>query len=88
MKLNTHFGYRALRWAALAGVASLALMIWGVLDPQPIALVIAMSAGQGLGTLAFVVFMLVVLNDLRKARVFSRPQGRLSEPAPDEEESR
>ena len=37
------FGYRGLRWAALAGVGSLALMIWGVVDPRPISLVIAMS---------------------------------------------
>ena len=78
--MKMQFGYRALRWAALAGLASLALMIWGVLDPQPIALVIAMSAGQALGTLAFAVFALVVLNDLRRSRVFSRPPGRLSDP--------
>lgn len=81
--MTMRFGYRALRWAALSGLLSLALMVWGVLDPQPIALVIAMSAGQALGTLAFAVFVLVVLDDLRRARVFSRrPPARPSD-APD-----
>jgi hypothetical protein len=79
MKVNMRFGYRALRWAALSGVLSLALMVWGVLDPRPIALVVAMTAGQALGTAAFAVFLLVVLNDLRRARVFSRRPGNLSE---------
>ena len=82
--MTMRFGYRALRWAALGGLVSLALMVWGVLDPQPIALVIAMSAGQALGTLSFAVFMLVVLNDLRRARVFSGTTTRLSAPSPSE----
>ena len=85
MKIELSFGYRALRWASLFGVASLVLMIWGVIDPNPIALVIAMSAGQALGTLAFVVFVLVVINDLRKARVFSRIAGRPSSAPPPEQ---
>jgi hypothetical protein len=81
--VNVRFGYRALRWAALSGVVSLLLMVWGVLDPHPIALVIAMSAGQVLGTLAFAVFCAVVLTDLRDSRVFSRIASRLgSNPPP------
>jgi len=78
----THFGYRALRWAALAGLVSLLLMIWGVVDPHPISLVIAMSVGQALGTAAFAVFCLVVINDLRRARIFSRIASRLSSAPP------
>ena len=69
--MTTVFGYRALRMAALAGLLSLLLMVWGVLDPHPISLVLAMSVGQALGTVSFVVYGLVVLNDLRRARVLS-----------------
>jgi hypothetical protein len=85
VKIELSFGYRALRWASLSGIASLALMIWGVIDPNPIALVIAMSAGQALGTLAFAVFVLVVIHDLRNARVFSRSATRLSNAPPPEQ---
>lgn len=81
--MTMHFGYRALRWAALSGLVSLGLMVWGVLDPHPIALVIAMSAGQALGTLSFLVFLLVVLDDLRKAQVFSRTARRSDPPRPE-----
>jgi hypothetical protein len=67
----SHFGYRALRWSAVLGLVALGLMVWGVIVPSPISLVIAMSFGQVFGTLSFLVFLIVVLNDLRRARVFS-----------------
>lgn len=66
------FGYRTLRVAAGAGLVSLALMIWGVLDPRPISLVVAMSVGQAFGTLAFLAYLVVVLSDLRRARVIAK----------------
>jgi hypothetical protein len=82
--VNVTFGYRALRWAAVAGLLSLVLMIWGVIDPRPISLVIAMSVGQGLGTVALTVFVLVVITDLRRSGVFSRMAQRWSSrPPPD-----
>lgn len=83
--MKVRFGYHALRWAALSGIASLALMVWGVLDPHPIALVVAMSVGQALGTLSFAVFCLVVVTDLRNSRVFSRLAARISGPPPPNE---
>jgi len=76
--MSMHFGYRALRVAAMAGIVSLALMVWGVIDPHPLSLVVAMTVGQGLGTLSFTVFWMVVLNDLRRARIFSEVAARLS----------
>jgi hypothetical protein len=83
MKVDvSHFGYRALRWSAIFGLLALALMVWGVVMPSPISLVIAMSGGQALGTLSFGVFIIVVLNDLRRARVFSRAHSRLSSRPP------
>jgi hypothetical protein len=70
----------ALRAAAVAALLALALMVWGILDPHPISLVIAMSVGQALGTASFLVFLGVVVVDLRRANVFSRWSMRPSRP--------
>ena len=78
MNLRVHFGYRSLRFAALCGLLSLALMVWGVIDPHPISLVIAMSVGQALGSVAFAVFCIIAIEDLRRAGVFSRIAARAS----------
>jgi peptidoglycan/LPS O-acetylase OafA/YrhL len=61
---------RLLRLASVCALLALALMLWGVLDPSPIALVVAMSVGQALGTLSFALYALVVVADLRHSRVF------------------
>ena len=69
---------RLLRASAVLALLALALMVWGVLDPAPIALVVAMSVGQGLGTLSFALYALVVIVDLRHARVFGDVKLRFS----------
>lgn len=69
---------RLLRGSAVCALLALALMVWGVLDPSPIALVVAMSVGQGLGTLSFALYALVVIVDLRHARVFGEVKLRFS----------
>ncbi|HKP62604.1 MAG TPA: hypothetical protein VJV78_37975 [Polyangiales bacterium] len=78
---------RVLRISAVSALLALALMVWGVLDPRPIALVVAMSVGQGLGTLSFALYALVVLADLRYSGIFrgfgSRPDTHTPKP-PDE----
>lgn len=76
------FGYHALRWAAACELVALGLMVWGVVDKRPIALVVAMTIGQALGTAAFAVFCLVVFNDLRRARIFADIATRLSSAPP------
>jgi hypothetical protein len=78
----SHFGYRALRWSAVLALIALGLMVWGVVVPSPISLVIAMSIGQVFGTLSFAVFLVVVVNDLRRARVFSDEPGSISNAPP------
>lgn len=81
---------RLLRISALSALVALALMVWGVLDPRPFALVIAMSVGQGLGTLSFALYGLVVLADLRYAGIFSgfgRRPNRANAPKPPDEQS-
>jgi hypothetical protein len=62
---------RWLRISAVLTLLGLVLMAWAILDPRATPVMIAMSLGQGLGTLAFVIYLGVVLADLRRARVFS-----------------
>jgi peptidoglycan/LPS O-acetylase OafA/YrhL len=69
--MKKHWIMPALRLAAACALLALAMMIWGVLDPRPIALVIAMSVGQAVGTLSFALYLLAVFVDLRSAGVFS-----------------
>ena len=52
---------------------SLSLMAWSVLDPRPLAVVAAMTFGQGIGTLALALFGLAVLLDLRRHAVLDDP---------------
>jgi hypothetical protein len=59
---------RLLQLAALLALVGLGCMVWSMLDPAPIPVIVAMSAGQGVGTLSFALFVLVVALDLRKRR--------------------
>jgi peptidoglycan/LPS O-acetylase OafA/YrhL len=83
--MKTKWIMPALRIAAACALLALAMMIWGVLDPAPIALVIAMSVGQAIGTLSFALYLLAVFVDLRSAGVFTDtrakpPDGSASKP--------
>jgi hypothetical protein len=80
--IRSELMYRLLRWAAISAIVALVLMVWGVIDPHPISLVIAMSIGQALGTASFAVFGFAVFSDLRRARVFSRIATRWSNRPP------
>jgi hypothetical protein len=53
-------------WLALAGIG---LMVWSLLEPTPMPVLVAMSVGQGVGTLSLVVFLSVVAADLRRSRL-------------------
>ena len=47
----------------------LALMVWSMAEPTPMPVILAMSVGQGVGILAFLLFGVVVLVDqLHKQR--------------------
>jgi hypothetical protein len=50
----------------------LAFMVWSIFDPRPIPVVLAMSVGQGIGTLSLLLFVVVVLADLRRAKVLDK----------------
>ena len=61
-------------------LVSLALMAWSMLDPRPLPVLVAMSAGQGLGTLSLLMFFAVVVADLRRARLDSAPKDASTKP--------
>jgi len=75
--LDTASRSRLLRFACLLGLVGLALMSWSLFDQGWLPVMMAMSVGQGIGTLSFVLFLVVVLIDLRQADF--RP----SEPPPE-----
>lgn len=57
-----------LRASAFLTLLALALMVWSVLQPTPLPVMLSMSVGQGIGTLAFGLYGWVVLADLRRLR--------------------
>jgi hypothetical protein len=61
-----------LRVAAVFALIGLGLMVWGVLVPTPMPVILAMSVGQGIGTLSFLLFIVAVIADLRRARIFDK----------------
>jgi len=59
---------KLLRVSAALTLVALALMVWSMVQPTPLPVMLAMSVGQGLGTLAFALYGYVVIADLRRAR--------------------
>jgi hypothetical protein len=51
--------------SAIATLVALALMAGSILFPQPILLVLAMSVGQGVGTLSLALYLLAIVLDLQ-----------------------
>jgi hypothetical protein len=64
---------RLLRFAAILALVGLGFMVWSLLDPRPIPIMAAMSVGQGLGTVSFVIFLVVVLQDAWRANRKRKP---------------
>lgn len=59
---------RPLRLSAVLTLVALALMCWSMAQPTPLPIMVAMSVGQGLGTLAFALYGFVIVQDLRRDR--------------------
>jgi len=57
----------ALRISAVLTLVGLAMMAWSMLEPTPLPVMLAMSVGQGIGCLAFGLYLFVVVRDLRDA---------------------
>jgi hypothetical protein len=64
------------RAAAVLTLLALALMVWSMLDPTPLPVMLAMSFGQVLGTIAFALYGLAVYKDLRRIRRERRESSR------------
>jgi len=57
---------KLLRASALLTLLALGLMVWSMVQPTPLPVMLAMSVGQVLGTLAFAIYGYVVIADLRR----------------------
>ena len=79
--LDTASRSRLMVWACVLGLMALALMSWSLFDQGWIPIMMAMSVGQGIGTLSFALFLVIVIIDLRQAefRPSLPPESRKSE---------
>jgi len=71
---------KLLRASAALTLLALGLMVWSMVQPTPLPVMLAMSVGQGLGTLAFALYVYAVLADLRRARRARRAREAVAEP--------
>lgn len=54
--------------AAICTLLALALMVWSLLVPTVLPVMLAMTGGQILGTLAFAAYIIAIVKDRRAAR--------------------
>ena len=65
--LDTASRSKLMVYACVLGLIALALMSWSLFDQGWIPVMAAMSVGQGIGTLSFALFLVIVFIDLRQA---------------------
>lgn len=82
--LDTASRSKLMVYACVLGLIGLALMSWSLFDQGWIPVMMAMSVGQGIGTLSFGIFLLIVVIDLRQAEF--RPSIIPHEPSKPEED--
>ncbi len=63
---------RLIRAAAVLAIVALPLMVWSVFNPTVWPILVALSLGQGLGTLSFLMFLVVVVREALFARAERR----------------
>lgn len=68
MKIRIPPNATLVRAACVLALVALPLMVWSVLDPRAAPVLVALTLGQGLGTLSFALFLLAVGRDLRRAK--------------------
>jgi hypothetical protein len=59
---------KILRVACVLGLVALPLMVWSIFDPTVWPVLVALSLGQAVGTVSFLLFLVVVARDLALAR--------------------
>ena len=67
MKLRLPSTMTMLQISAGLTLLALGLMVWSMMVPTPLPVMVAMTIGQGLGTLAFGLYGFVVIRDIRRA---------------------
>jgi hypothetical protein len=55
-----------LRVSAVLTLIGLALMVWSLVQQTPLPVMLAMSLGQGIGMIAFGLFIYVVVREIRR----------------------
>ncbi len=55
-----------LRLSAVLTLVGLAFMVWSLVQPTALPIMLAMSIGQGLGTIAFAIYVIVVVRDWKR----------------------
>jgi hypothetical protein len=73
---------KLLRASAALTLLALALMVWSMVQPTPLPVMLAMTVGQGLGTVAFGLYGYVVIADLRRIRRARRASTGTGDPEP------
>jgi len=68
MKLRLPSTERILRVACVLALVALPLMVWSLFDPTVWPVLLALSVGQGLGTLSFALFLVAIARDLHVKR--------------------
>lgn len=63
-KLRFPSNERLVRVAAILALVALPLMIWSLVDPTVWPVLVALSVGQAIGTLSFLLFLIAVARDL------------------------
>jgi MFS family permease len=54
--------------SCVLGLVAMAMMCWSVLDPTPFPVLVAMSVGQGLGTLSLLCYLAAVFVEVWRQR--------------------
>ena len=57
-----------LRGSAVLTIVALGFMVWSLVDPTVLPVMLAMSVGQVFGTMAFALYLVVIIRDLRRER--------------------
>ena len=66
---------KLLRFSCLLTLLGLAMCLWSLLSPKPIPVIMAMSVAQGVGTVAFLLYLAVLYFDLRLSKTLPKALG-------------
>lgn len=74
MKWRLPASDRLLRLASILALIALPMMTWSLFDPTVWPVLVALSLGQGLGTLSFALFLVAVARDLQVKQKLAREE--------------